>query len=78
LIYDGDGNYVASVDSGQPLYGTPGDGIIGQITPSAIEESNVSEIDTQVDIVSNQRYYMAQATVFRVAREMAEALDTLA
>lgn len=77
LAYGADGIYTQTVESGQAFYGTPNDGIIGALSPSALEESTISEIDTQVNIITNQQYFSAQATVFRTAREMLEVINTL-
>jgi flagellar hook protein FlgE len=77
LGYGTDGIYTQTAESGQAFYGTPKDGIIGALSPSAIEESTISEIDTQVNIITNQQYFGAQATVFRTAREMLEVINTL-
>jgi flagellar hook protein FlgE len=77
LAFDSNGVYKQSVDSGKPLYGVPNDGNIGPISVSAYEESNISAIDTQVDIIDNQRFYMGQIASFRSAKEALTALDNL-
>lgn len=77
LAYSADGTYAQTAESGVAFYGTPKDGVIGALTPSALEEANISEINTQVDIIGNQQYFGAQATVFRTAREMLELINTL-
>lgn len=77
LQYKNDGNYVETGDSGPARYGKSNTNPIGKLSVSSLEMANVSEIDTQIKIITNQRYYMAQTTVFKVAREMAEALDHL-
>jgi flagellar hook-basal body protein len=77
LRYDGDGTYTQTAGSGGVVYGYSGDGFFETITPEALERANISEIQTHVDMISNQRYYMAQISVFKTAREMAQALDNL-
>ncbi|PIZ33093.1 MAG: hypothetical protein COY39_04040 [Alphaproteobacteria bacterium CG_4_10_14_0_8_um_filter_37_21] len=77
LRYDGDGAYTQTATSGDVVYGYSGDGFFETITPEALERSSISEIQTHVDMICNQRYYMAQISVFKTAREMAQALDNL-
>lgn len=77
LRYDGDGTYTQTATSGGVVYGYSGDGFFETVTPEALERANISEIQTHVDMISNQRYYMAQISVFKTAREMAQALDNL-
>ncbi len=77
LNSDGNATYKQTAASGGIVYGYSGDGFFETITPEAVERANISEIQTHVDMISNQRYYMAQISVFKTAREMAQALDNL-
>ncbi|CAO5680603.1 MAG: hypothetical protein NEHIOOID_00288 [Holosporales bacterium] len=77
LQFKNDGTYIATSASGVANYGRANTSPIGKLGVSTLEMANVSEIETQIKIITNQRYYMAQTTVFKIAREMAEALDNL-
>lgn len=77
LRYDGAGSYLQSAGSGNAEYGYSGDSFFEKMTPESLERANISEIQTHVDMIGNQRYYMAQISVFKTAREMAQALDNL-
>lgn len=77
LQFKNDGTYIATNASGLATYGRSNTSPVGKLGISMLEMANVSEIETQIKIITNQRYYMAQTTVFKIAREMAEALDKL-
>ncbi|MBP9753070.1 MAG: flagellar hook-basal body complex protein [Proteobacteria bacterium] len=75
LDFDSNGLYQASVASGSVLYDIPGGNKVGYITPSSYEDSTISAIDTQIDIVENQQYFMGQTTAFKIAKELLEAFN---
>lgn len=75
LLYNSNGTYSPSAGSGEAKYGTPGDGMIGTITPGAVEQSTVSTTDEQIKIMEVQRYHAGQLSIIKATKEMAQALD---
>ncbi len=61
LIPVGDGRWVESASSGQPLVGPPKTGTLGVLQPSAIEDANVDLTSELVEMITAQRMYQANA-----------------
>ena len=57
----GDGRWVESASSGQPLVGAPKTGTLGVLQPSAIEDANVDLTSELVKMITAQRTYQANA-----------------
>lgn len=57
----GDGNWIETPDSGQPLVGPPKTGTLGALQPSAIEDANVDLTNELVKMITAQRMYQANA-----------------
>ncbi|CAO5676840.1 MAG: hypothetical protein HEEMFOPI_01037 [Holosporales bacterium] len=74
LDTDLNGLYQQSVKSGNVLFDVPGSNNIGYLTTSSYEDANVSAIDTQIDMIENQQYFMGQTTAFKLAKELLEDL----
>lgn len=69
-----DTSWAASIDSGTPLYFTPGSGMAGTLTPGALEQSNVDMTEQLVDLMSAQRNYQANTKVISTQDEMMQTL----
>ncbi|MBX3618139.1 flagellar hook protein FlgE [Nitrosomonas sp.] len=61
LVPVGDGHWVESPASGEPLVGVPKTGNLGSLQSNAIEESNVDITAELVKMISAQRMYQASA-----------------
>ncbi|SFE26284.1 flagellar hook protein FlgE [Nitrosomonas sp. Nm166] len=57
----GDGHWVETPSSGQPLVGPPKSGTLGALQPSAIEDANVDLTTELVKMITAQRMYQANA-----------------
>ena len=66
----GNNLYAESLDSGQPLPGTPGSGTLGSISPSAIEMSNVDLAQEFVKMITTQRAFQANSRVITTSDEV--------
>jgi flagellar basal-body rod protein FlgG len=67
----GDGNqYQATVASGEPELGTPGEGNAGSILQYALEGSNVDAAEELVNMITAQRGYELSSKVIQTADEM--------
>ena len=66
----GAGRYAPTVASGEAFAGFPGEGAFGGILQGFLESSNVDIIDTQVDLISGQRAFQANAAGIKTADEI--------
>ncbi len=66
----GNNLYDESLDSGQPLPGTPGRGTLGSISPRAIEMSNVDLAQEFVKMITTQRAFQANSRVITTSDEV--------
>lgn len=62
--------FAQSAQSGQPAFGAPGTGGLGQLVPGAIETSNVDIAEEAVDQILATNAFKANANVIRAADEM--------
>ena len=62
--------YAESLSSGQPLPGVAGDGRLGNITPMAIEMSNVDLAQEFVKMITTQRAFQANSRVITTSDEI--------
>ena len=62
--------YAESLNSGQPLPGTPGSGTLGSISPSALEMSNVDLAQEFVKMITTQRAFQANSRVITTSDEV--------
>ena len=62
--------YAESLASGQPLQGTPGNGRLGNISPSTIEMSNVDLAQEFVNMITVQRAFQANSRVITTSDEI--------
>lgn len=70
----GDNLYAASLESGAPMPGTPGTGRLGNISPSAIEMSNVDLAQEFVKMITTQRAFQANSRVITTSDEILSEL----
>jgi flagellar basal-body rod protein FlgG len=70
LMAAGDGQYRATLASGQPIQAVPGENGIGSIQQGALEGSNVNVANSMVDMISAQRAYEMGTKVMGVADQM--------
>ena len=69
--------YAASLNSGQPLPGVAGDGRLGNISPMAIEMSNVDLAQEFVKMITTQRAFQANSRVITTSDEILAELINL-
>ena len=62
--------YAEALASGQPLQGTPGNGRLGNISPSTIEMSNVDLAQEFVNMITVQRAFQANSRVITTSDEI--------
>lgn len=73
LTAEGSGIYKASVGSGPPLQGTPGENGLGLVQQGALEGSNVNVANSMVEMIQTQRAYEMNTKVMGVADQMLSA-----
>jgi flagellar basal-body rod protein FlgG len=66
----GDGMYKATLASGGPQQGVPGENGLGSIQQGALEGSNVNVANSMVEMISTQRAYEMGTKVMGVADQM--------
>ena len=69
----GEGLYRATLATGQPLQGVPGEAGLGALQQGALEGSNVNIANSMVDMISVQRAYEMNTKVMGVADQMLSA-----
>ncbi|HEY4367440.1 MAG TPA: flagellar hook-basal body complex protein [Steroidobacteraceae bacterium] len=67
-------SWTTSADSGPALYSTPGSGTAGELTPGALEQSNVDMTAQLVDLMTAQRNYQANTKAISAQNEMMQSL----
>ncbi len=70
LMAMGDSLYKASLSSGAPVQGIPGENGLGLIQQGALEGSNVNVANSMVDMITTQRAYEMGTKVMGVADQM--------
>lgn len=70
LLSEGAGMYKASLASGGPIQGIPGENGYGYIQQGALEGSNVNVANSMVDMITTQRAYEMNTKVMKVADDM--------
>jgi flagellar hook protein FlgE len=69
--------YASTIQSGDPLYGKPGEGSLGKINPTMLEQSNVDLASEMIKMIIVQRAYQANAKVITMADEMMQAVQNI-
>ncbi|MDA0111037.1 flagellar hook protein FlgE [Vibrio sp. La 4.2.2] len=66
--------WTQSYGSGAPVMGTPGSGVLGDLTPGALEGSNVDLTSELVNLMTAQRNYQANAKTISTSDKLTQAL----
>jgi len=69
-----DTSWLASNESGTPLYSTPGTGMAGALSVASLEGSNVDITSELVGLMTSQRNYQANSKVLQTENAMMQAL----
>jgi len=69
--------YQNTIASGDPLYGKAGEGSLGKINPTMLEQSNVDLATEMIKMIIVQRAYQANAKVITMADEMMQAVQNI-
>lgn len=77
LISLGNNLWAESPDSGQPVIGSPGSGVLGVISAGVVEESNVDLTQELVQLIVQQRNYQANAQSIRTQDQILQTLVNL-
>ncbi|MCG8611004.1 MAG: flagellar hook-basal body complex protein, partial [Pseudomonadales bacterium] len=73
----GDTAWVSTFESGDPIIGTPGTGVLGSIKSASLEESNVDLSDQLVNLIVAQRNYQANAKTIETADSVTQTIINL-
>lgn len=73
----GGNQWAESVESGQPIPGTPGQGSLGAIQSAAVEEANVDLTAELVQMITQQRVYQANAQTIKTQDQVLSTLVNL-
>jgi len=71
------GNWVETVESGQPIVGEPGVGKFGALRAGALEESNIDLTSELVNMMTAQRTYQANAQTIKTQDQVLSTLTQL-
>jgi len=69
--------YQSTIASGDPLYGKAGEGSLGKVNPTMLEQSNVDLASEMIKMIIVQRAYQANAKVITMADEMMQAVQNI-
>jgi flagellar hook protein FlgE len=69
--------YATSIDSGELIVRTPGEGAVGTIQSFALEGSNVDIAEELTSMITTQRAYSANASIITTSDEMLEEVVRL-
>ena len=70
----GENMYRTTVNSGAPVYNTPGQGGTGDLNPGSLEMSNVDLTAQFADMITTQRGFQANSRIITTTDEMLEEL----
>ena len=70
----GENMYRTTVNSGAPVYNTPGEGGTGDLNPGSLEMSNVDLTAQFADMITTQRGFQANSRIITTTDEMLEEL----
>ena len=70
----GEGNWVQTAASGQPIAGAPGEGKFGALQSGALEDSNVDLTGELVNMMTAQRAYQANAQTIKTQDQVMSTL----
>ncbi|EYC49988.1 flagellar hook protein FlgE [Hylemonella gracilis str. Niagara R] len=70
----GNGEWIETQSSGQPIYGGPTEGSLGELRSGALEESNVDLTKELVNMMTAQRTYQANAQTIKTQDQVMQTL----
>ncbi|MEE4205895.1 MAG: flagellar hook basal-body protein [Erythrobacter sp.] len=70
-------NWLATAESGAPVYGEPGVGNYGKLLSGALERSNVDLAEEMVSLLTAQRNFQANARAIDTATQISQAVLNL-
>jgi flagellar hook protein FlgE len=73
----GSSNWQPTGLSGEPSYGTPGEGSFGELLSGALERSNVDIAEELVSLITAQRYFQANAKAIDTATQISQTVINL-
>ena len=73
----GKSQWVQSLESGEPVVGTPGAGTLGALVAGALEDSNVELSDQLVNLIVAQRNYQANAKTIETESAVTQTIINL-
>ena len=69
--------FLEGQNSGAVQIGFPGEGVLGNVIPSALEQSNVDLADELTTMIQSQRSYTANSKVFQTGSDLLDVLVNL-
>lgn len=69
--------WAETMDSGQPIIGTPGSGPLGALKAGALESSNIDLTEELVNMITAQRTYQANAQTIKTQDQIMQTLINL-
>ncbi len=69
--------WAETMDSGQPIIGTPGSGPLGTLKSGALESSNIDLTEELVNMITAQRTYQANAQTIKTQDQIMQTLINL-
>jgi flagellar hook protein FlgE len=73
----GDTAWAQTFDSGDPIIGAPGTGVLGTIQSSSVEDSNVDLSNELVNLIIAQRNYQANSKTIETANAVTQTIINL-
>ena len=73
----GHGNWIETLESGQPIQGAPSEGKFGTLRAGALEDSNVDLTQELVNMMTAQRAYQANAQTIKTQDQVLQTLVNL-
>ncbi|MEK9953325.1 MAG: flagellar hook protein FlgE [Curvibacter sp.] len=77
LAPQGNGVWIETLESGQPILGAPGEGKFGTLRAGALEDSNVDLTAELVNMMTAQRAYQANAQTIKTQDQVLQTLVNL-
>lgn len=77
LVNLGGSLWAESSESGAPIVGAPGTGVLGVVTAGVVEESNVDTTAELVNLIVQQRNYQANAQSIRTQDQILQTITNL-
>ncbi|WP_163834086.1 flagellar hook protein FlgE [Spartinivicinus ruber] len=69
--------WIESIDSGEPVVGAPGTGVLGSVESGSLEEANVDVAEELVNLIIAQRNYQANAKTIQTEDTITQTIINL-